>query len=172
MATTAVFIACSLDGFIADREGGLEWLEAAAGSEVDHGFDAFLADVDAVAMGRGTYDVVAGFDALPYGERQLFVFTHRPPEARPGVTFWSLEPAAAVDEWDRLGLRKVYVDGGRLISDFLGAGLVDEMTVTIVPVLLGGGHRLFHEGVPRRSWECTGVRQFPTGLVSLSYRRR
>ncbi|MBK9737953.1 MAG: hypothetical protein IPO93_00190 [Actinobacteria bacterium] len=83
----SVFIASSLDGFIATRDGSLAWLEAAAKEDEDYGFDAFLSSVDALAMGRGTYDHIAHLDPLPFGDRPVYVFTHRPPAPRPRVTF-------------------------------------------------------------------------------------
>ena len=99
-----------------------------------------MATVDAMAMGRGTYDHIAHIDPLPFGERPLFVFTHDPPEPREGVTFWQESPGGAVDHWTSQGLRRVYVDGGRLISSFLAEGLIDDLLLTKIscPCSRGG----------------------------------
>lgn len=168
----SVFIACSLDGYIADDDGRLDWLDAAAVAEEDYGFDAFLATVDALAMGRGTYDHIAHLDPLPFGSRPVFVFTHRPPAPRPGVTFCSMDPAEARLRWEQAGLGRVYLDGGHLISAFLDENLVDDLTLTIVPLLLGSGRRLFHPVGRSTALRLDAVAPFPSGLVNLSYTRR
>lgn len=167
----SVYIASSLDGYIATRDGTLDWLDAAARSDEDYGYDDFMAGVDALAMGRGTYDFIASIDPLPFGGRPVFVFTHRPPPARDGVTFWELSPRAAAERWSQLGLQRVYVDGGRLISDFLAEGLIDDLVLTRVPLLLGDGLPLFHAGLPRTDLELVDVRSWPSGFVNLTYRR-
>jgi dihydrofolate reductase len=168
----SVYIACSLDGFIASADGGLDWLEAIAGSGEDYGFEPFLAGVDAVAMGRGTWDTIAGVPDLPYGHRPLYVFTHRLADPRPGVTFWERSPRAALAEWADHGHRAVYLDGGRLVSAFLGEGLVDDLAVTVAPVLLGTGMPLFHPHGQVTDLALAGVRSWPSGMVQLRYRRR
>jgi dihydrofolate reductase len=131
-------------------------------------FDAFLETVDALAMGRGTYDHIASIDPLPYGGRPVYVFTHRPPEARDGVTFWAVAPTEAVDRWTEAGYRRVYVDGGALIRSFLAAGLIDDLTITIAPVVLGGGIPLFSGG-PGVELTLTGVTTFPSGMATVRY---
>jgi dihydrofolate reductase len=171
MPRLSVFIACSLDGYIATTEGSLDWLEQATLPGEDYGYDAFLATVDCVAMGRGTYDHIAGIDPLPFGERPVFVFTHRAPPAREGVTFWRAAPREAVARWNQMGLERVYVDGGALISSFLAEGLIDDLTITVAPVLLGAGRPLFHAGVPAAILESTAVKSWASGLVRLSYVR-
>jgi dihydrofolate reductase len=172
MTRLSVFIASSLDGYIARPDGSLDWLDDAARPDEDYGYDAFIADVDALAMGRGTYDFIASIDPLPFGGRPLYVFTHRPPPPRDGVTFWSPSPVEALAAWNDEGLGRVYVDGGVLVSSFLAEGLVDDLTITVVPLLLGDGLRLFH-GVPTSTWlALRDVTSFPSGMVNLRYDRR
>jgi len=166
----SVYIAASLDGFIATTDGDLGWLEASARADEDYGYDAFLADVDALAMGRGTYDHIASIDPLPFGERPVYVFTHQAAAPREGVTFWELDAAPAVQRWTELGHRHVYVDGGILISSFLKDGLIDDLTITVAPVLLGDGIRLFPGGFPQISLALDDTRAFPSGMVTLRYR--
>ena len=167
----SVFIASSLDGYIATRDGRLDWLEAAADGNEDYGYDSFLESVDALALGRGTYDHIAHLDPLPFGNRPVFVFTHRPPSARTGVTFWRVSPRVAVDRWTVLGLRRVYVDGGRLISDFLAEGLIDDLVLTKVPILIGEGLPLFHPSPRRTDLGLVSVKSWPSGFVNLEYSR-
>lgn len=167
----SVFVACSLDGYIATPEGSLDWLERAAAPDEDYGYDDFLASVDALAMGRGTYDHVAHLDPLPFGDRPVIVFTHRGPGPRGGVTFWSRTPEEAVTEWEALGVQHVYVDGGNLVGQFLDAGLVDDITVTVVPLLLGSGLPLFPRIDRATRLRLLDATPYPSGLVRLRYER-
>lgn len=167
----SVYIAASLDGYIATENDDLTWLESAGAPGEDYGFDAFLATIDLVVMGRGTYDHIASFDPLPYGDRPVQVFTHRAPADRPGVRFGSWTPEQAMADWRAAGLRRVYVDGGQLIGQFLAEGMIDDLTITFVPLLLGSGRRLFHP-VPRRAQlQLTAARSYPSGMMQVSYQR-
>ena len=166
----SVYIAHSLDGYIADADGSLDWLFARAG-DGDHGYAGFMAGIDGLAMGRRTWDFIADEPDIPFEGRPVYVFTGRPAAPRDGVTFWSRTPQQAVAEWRAAGLRHVYVDGGRLISDFLAAGLVDDFTLTVVPVLLGSGARLFHEIAVQTSLRLDSATPYPNGLVQLRYER-
>jgi dihydrofolate reductase len=171
MTRLSVFIATSVDGYIATSDGSLDWLERAARPDEDYGFQDFLADVDALAMGRGTYDHIAHLDPLPFGERPVYVFTHHLPEPRPGVTFWDLSPQAALARWEAQRFRRVYVDGGQVISDFLAEGLIDDLALTTAPVLLGSGRPLFHPIAPSGRLRLEGVRSWPSGFVTRTYLR-
>ena len=166
-----VFIACSLDGFIAGVDDDLSWLPPAG--DDDHGYAAFMADVGALLMGRGTYDVVTGFDAWPYGERPVLVATTRP--LLPAVTAVRAVqgPIAALVAEARVaaGEGDVYLDGGELIRQALDADLIDELTVTVVPVILGAGHPLFAGVAHRRQLELIGHR-VAGSLVQLTLRPR
>ena len=166
----SVFLACSLDGYIASREGSLDWLDTAVGAGEDYGYEEHIAGIDAFAIGRGTYDFIEHVDPLPFGDRKLFVFTRRPLE-REGVTPLQLTPGEAVAAWAEQGLRHVYVDGGVVISAFLEAGLIDDLTLTIVPLLLGDGLPLFHPGHTETRLVLEESRTFPSGVVWLRYRR-
>ena len=166
----SVYIAHSVDGYIADAEGSLDWLFSRAGTE-DYGYADFMAGVDGLAMGRGTWDFIADEPDLPFEGRPVYVFTGRGAGQRAGVTFWARTPAQAVVEWEAAGLRHVYVDGGRLISRFLAAGLVDDLTLTAVPVLLGSGSRLFHEIPAVTPLRLVSATPYPHGLVQLRYDR-
>lgn len=165
-----VFIACSVDGYIADTSGGLEWLDRAVGEDEDYGYDEFIADVDLLAMGRGTYDHIAHLDPLPFGGRLVEVFTHRPLSDRVDAAAVESSPAEAVERWRNQGVGKVYVDGGVLIASFLSIGAIDELTITVAPVLLGDGRRLFPVHTGPRALELDAVRSWPSGVVQLRYR--
>ena len=171
MTRLSVFIATSIDGYIAAVDGSLDWLEGAARPDEDYGYDAFLASVDALAMGRGTYNHIAHLDPLPFGDRPVYVFTHQAPELRAGVTFWTTSPREALAHWSEMGLERVYVDGGRVISAFLADDLVDDLVLTTAPVLLGAGRPLFHPGGRPVGMQLDGVRSWPSGFVTRTYRR-
>ena len=171
MTRLSVFIASSIDGFIADEHGSLDWLEDAAAPAEDYGYDDFLADVDALAMGRGTYDHIAHLDPLPFGDRPVYVFTRRPCEPRDGVHFCSGTPQQALLSWRARGHRRVYVDGGQLIASFLRAGLIDDMLLTTAPVILGGGTPLFPATGRRTGFRLVDVRSWPSGMVNRYYER-
>lgn len=167
----SVFIAHSVDGYIATDDDGLDWLDAAAVEGEDYGFFTFLADIDLIAMGRATYDVIKDEPVLPYGERPVHVFTHQQLGPRDGFEFYARSPQEAVEVWERAGVRHVYVDGGSLISQFLEAGLVDDMLLTSVPVLLGSGRPLFHRIGTSTPLRLVGTQEFPSGMLNRRYER-
>ena len=148
-----MFIATSLDGYIARPDGRLDWLEPMHVPGEDRGYQAFLDTVDTIVVGRGTYDVVLGFSSWPYVGKRVVVLTHRPAAPRHGEEFFEGDPAALVGRLARDGARRVYVDGGAVISQFLAAGLVDDLTINVVPIVLGEGLRLFHSPLPERAVE-------------------
>lgn len=169
-----MFIACSLDGFIAGPDDDLSWLPAPEGAD-DFGYGAFIADVGALLMGRRTHDVVAGFPGdWPYGERPVLVATQRPLSPKQATvravqgSIGELVRAAR----EVAGERDVYLDGGNLIRQALDAGLVDELTITVVPVVLGRGVPLFAGTAQRHALERVDVRSQSAGLVQLVYRPR
>lgn len=166
----SVFIATSLDGYIAREDGGIDWLERFASSGEDHGYAAFYASVDALVMGRGTYDTAIGFDEWPYAGKRVIVMTRRPAEARHGETFVAGTPLEVLEVLEREGCKHVYVDGGVVIRQFLAWHLLDELTISIVPILLGAGIRLFEEGEGERALELVETRSWPSGLAQLRYR--
>jgi dihydrofolate reductase len=162
----AVFIGTSLDGFIASDNGDLSWLEPEGVDIGDAGYDAFWAGVDAMLVGRATYDVAAGSDSWLYaGKRVLLLSSTADAGADPRVeVVRSLDEAA-----ERLAGVRTYVDGGQVIRAALRAGHVRELTVTTVPVLLGRGIPLFGD-LPRLALEHTATRVLPYGYVQSTWR--
>ena len=174
MSSTRVFIAASLDGFIAGPQDELDWLPS-GDVAVDDTFTPFFAQIGAILMGRRTYDVVSGFDGdWPYGDTPVLVATSEPLEAGvesvrsiSGTVAELVEAARAA-----AGERDVYVDGGALIRSALDADLIDEIAVTIVPVVLGSGVPLFAGAAQRHRLELIDSRSIGGDLVELSYRPR
>jgi dihydrofolate reductase len=167
----SVFIATSLDGFIARRDGAIDWLSIVETPGEDYGYARFFAGVDALIVGRRTYDTALGFSAWPYGGKSCVVFTHHPPEARHDERFYAGPPAALLAELRAAGVARAYVDGGALIRSFLREDLIDDITLSIVPVLLGDGVRLFDASVPERRLRLTASQAFASGLVQVTYER-
>lgn len=168
----AVFMAVSVDGFIARSDGGLDWLEAVQLEGEDYGYQAFFDSVDALVMGRNTYDAALSFERWPYEGKRCIVLTHRPASSRHGETFFDGTPDELIRALGRDGVRGVYVDGGATIRQFLASRLIDEMTLSIIPVVLGSGIRLFDSGAPEHPLVLLGSRSWPTGLVQVRYRAR
>jgi methyltransferase (TIGR00027 family) len=162
-----VFLAASLDGFIARPDDGLDWLEPFHGEE--HGYQAFFDSVDALVLGRGTYDTVLAFPEWPYGPKRLIVCTRRPATPAHGEEIWNGTPRDLAAKLDREGVRKVYLDGGKLIRAFFREGLVHEMTISAIPIVLGDGIPLFERGLPERLLTLRETKSFASGLVQTRY---
>ena len=168
----AAFLGMSLDGFIAGPNDELDWLERGGGPPEDHGFADFFASVDALLVGRRIWEVVSRFPEWPYEGKRVFVLTRRPAEGRHGERFLEGPPAQVVDALAAAGAGRVYVDGGRVVSQFLAAGLLDELTVSILPVVIGRGIRLFEDAGPERWLELVSSHVFGSGMVQLGYAAR
>lgn len=142
---TSVFVGTSVDGFIARRNGRYDFL--AAGEREPHGYDEFIAHVDALVIGRKTYETVLAFGEWPYGERLVIVLSSRPLDfsgVRGGrVEQMSGPPSEIYSQLSARGVKHVYVDGGVTVQEFLRAGLIQRITITRVPVLIGDGIPLF-----------------------------
>ncbi len=166
----SVFIGTSLDGFIARADGALDFLPDGGGEE--HGYEAFMASVDALVIGRKTYETVLGFDAWAYGDKAVFVLSTRALAPAPKgamVERMSGEPSDIVAVLESRGIRHVYVDGGITIQRFLVAGLIHRIIITRVPVLIGEGIPLFG-ALPRDiPLHHVATRQYQSGLVQSEY---
>lgn len=166
----SVFVGTSLDGFIARPDGSFDFLPT-DGAPGETGFEEFFAGVDALVMGRGTYETALAFPDWPYGGKPVVVLSHRdlPGPPRPTVERMQGEPGQVVAALAARGLRSLYVDGGLTIQAFLRAGVVDRLVVTRVPVLIGVGRPLFGplpRDVPLRH---VATRTLSGGMVQSTY---
>ncbi len=146
----SVYIATSLDGYIARKNGDLDWLPGADSSnpaDEDYGFHEFMDSVDAIAMGRKTFEKVLSFGEWPYGDTRVIVLTSREipisNELSKTVEAQSCSPTELAQELEEAGHQHLYVDGGKTIQSFLKAKLIQELTIFRVPVLIGSGIPLF-----------------------------
>ncbi|CAI0737253.1 Pyrimidine deaminase [Serratia quinivorans] len=174
MVTTHVFIATSLDGYIARQDGDIEWLLQRDDPTEDHGFDAFIADKDMIVMGRGTYEKVLGFDSWPYDLPVVVLSKQLANEPVPlplkgKLQFSDLAPKHLIAQLDEQNIHRVYLDGGQLIQSFLRENLVTDMVITTVPVLLGSGRALFGDLPQDADFKLLSSRSFPSGLVQSHY---
>jgi dihydrofolate reductase len=168
-----VFVGVSIDGFLAGEGDDLSWLPAPDPGGSDNGFGAFLESIGALLLGRRTYDVVEGLGGeWPYGERPLLVATRRPLAPKVATARAVEAPIARLVELAKEAAegRDVYVDGGELIRQALDADLVDTVTLTLVPVVLGRGHPLFAGATRRHRLALESSTRLPGGLVQLAYR--
>jgi dihydrofolate reductase len=171
--TVSVFVGASVDGFIARRDGGLDWLPAGGGEP--HGYDEFIASVDAIVIGRKTFETVLTFGGWPYGDKRVVVLSGRPVDlsvVRGGVVEqMGGPPAEIVSRLAASGAHHLYVDGGITIQRFLQAGLVDRLVLTRVPVLIGDGIPLFGSLPHDVRLRHVETRSYPSGLVQTEYVR-
>jgi dihydrofolate reductase len=166
----SVFVGTSVDGFIARLDGTFDFLDA-GGSE-PHGYEEFMATVDALVIGRNTYEVVLAFGGWAYGNKPVFVLSTHPLAPAPAeaiVEHMSGDPADIVAQLTARGIQHIYVDGGITIQRFLRAGLIQRLILTRVPVLIGSGIPLFGALPHDILLKHVATRQYTGGLVQSEY---
>jgi dihydrofolate reductase len=170
MLKASVFVGTSVDGFIARSDGALDWLPEDA---EEHGYEAFMASVDVLIIGRNTYDTVLGFGIWPYGAKPVVVLTHRPLAlplpAGAQVESLAASPAEVMATLEARGFRHAYVDGGIVVQQFLQAGLIQSLTITRIPRLIGSGIPLFGPLPQDIILRHVRTTHYPSGLVSSVY---
>lgn len=170
-----VYIATSLDGFIATAEGGLDWLYAVPNPDnADYGYADFIKGIDAIVMGRKTFDKVLTFDSWPY-TKPVFVLSNTlaqvPEIVKNKVESVRGEIKTIVKQLNAKGYRNLYIDGGRTIHSFLAEDLIDEITITRVPVLLGSGIPLFTQRSNQLTFKHQKTEVLSSALVKSHYSR-
>lgn len=172
----SIFIATSLDGYIARLNGDIDWLDAAnetVPEGEDCGYGKLMQSVDALVMGRNTYEKVLTFGSWPYGDTPVTVLSRNPimfPDHLPRTVQHSSEKLQELCErLSRDGVKHIYIDGGNTIQRFLAAGLVDELTITVIPVLLGEGISLFGSIGSDVPLTYMSVKDYEFGFVQLKY---
>ena len=166
----SVFVGVSVDGFMARKDGALDFLPPDGGEP--HGYDEFMASVDALVIGRRTYDTVLAFPQWPYGDKRVVVLSRNPLVPAPSgarVERECGEPAEIAARLSARGIRHAYVDGGETIQGFLRAGLIQRLIVTRVPVLIGEGTPLFGSTGYDVALRHVSTRSFASGLVQSEY---
>jgi dihydrofolate reductase len=167
----SVFVGTSLDGFIARQNGDLDFLPPGGGEP--HGYNEFIATVDAIVIGRNTFETVLPMKPWPYGNKRVVVLSSRPVDFSAviggAVEQMAGSPAEIVSKLAATGAQHLYIDGGITIQRFLRAGLIQHLTITRVPVLIGEGIPLFGSLPHDIRLRHLATRHYPSGLVSSDY---
>jgi dihydrofolate reductase len=169
--TCSVFVGTSLDGFIARPNGDFDFLPEGGGEP--HGYHEFLASVDAIVIGRNTFEKVLTLGPWPYGKKRVVVLSHRPVDFSTAVggvvEHMAGAPVEIVSRLAATGAQHLYIDGGVTVQEFLRAGLIHRLTITRVPVLIGNGIPLFGSLLHDIRLRHVETRQYASGLVSSDY---
>lgn len=172
-----VFIATSLDGYIADKNGGIDWLHSIPNPQGDDmGFSELMTEIDAIVMGRTTYEKVLSFGIdWPY-TKPVFVLSRSlktvPQELHEKVFLLEGTPSDILKEIHSRNYFRLYIDGGRTVQDFLKNDLIDELRITKIPILLGGGFPLFNELNCEQEYELIHSKIYLKQIVQSHYRRK
>ena len=175
LAKGHVYIATSLDGFVARKDHRIDWLLKQDTEGEDYGMESFMASVDGLVMGRGSYQNVLTFGKWPYKKPTIVMSktlrsSDLPTELKGQVELTQLEPEPLMFSLHRRGWKNVYVDGGKVVQSFFRAGLIEDLNLTRVPMLIGSGLSLFGELDDDLDLKHLGTQSFPSGLVQSRYR--
>jgi len=172
---TTVYVGTSLDGFIARKDGNIDWLVKYQNKEVHDSYNEFINRIDAMVIGRGTYEKVLSFPEWPY-EKKVFVLSTSlkqiPGTLNKKATLVAMKPAALLNYLSDKGFSNIYVDGGKVIQSFLKEDLIDELIITRVPELIGTGIPLFGYLDNDLRFEHIKTNIYSDGLVKSQYERK
>lgn len=167
-----IYIAMSLDGYIATESDDLSFLSLVEQENEDYGYGDFVKTVDTVIVGRKTYDKVLsmGYE-FPHANKESYIITRTPKASIGSIQFYTGDLKVLVDKLKQQAGGHIYCDGGaQIIHELLNGKLVDELIISVIPILLGGGVRLFKDGRPAHKLELVAVKQFEKGLAQLHYK--
>lgn len=170
----SVFIATSMDGYIAKKNGDIDWLTKFSpptqeNEEKDCGFSKFFSEIDVLVMGRNSYAVVSQFDPWPYEGKRVIVLSSTLTSVCKQAELFNGDITQLIKNLQIDGTKHIYVDGGATISQFLEMGLVDQLIISIIPVVLGSGIPLFSK-INNDKWcRLLSSQAFSNGLVQLKY---
>lgn len=168
MANSVIlYIATSLDGYIADVDGSVDWLF----HDQDYGYAEFYDSIDIVIMGKTTYEQVLSFGEFPWKEKQCYVFSHEQNKEEEYVTIVSGDAAEFLESFEDIDSRLWLVGGAHLLAPFFQNDLIDEYIISIHPVILGSGIPLFPATTPKVELELAGSTSFDSGLLQVLYKK-
>jgi dihydrofolate reductase len=176
MQKFVVYIAASIDGFIARQDGAVDWLDDLPNpNRIDHGYAGFYAGIDVVVMGRKTYEEILGFDVpWPYPDCKTFVITSQSayePTTPNTETIYTLNEKTIRHIQSKSKKNIWVVGGGQVVTSLINLNAIDEMILSIIPLVLGSGIRLFAGKPKETAFSLATTETFETGVVSLTYRR-
>jgi dihydrofolate reductase len=174
MSKVILYIAASIDGYIAKKDGNIDWLNAYPNpNNDDYGYSDLLSRISTTIMGRTTYDEVLSFGVeWPYPDKKSYVITHytdfKP--TTPNTEVYQGDLNSLISEI-RLNTQKDIwlIGGGKLITQFLNEGLIDEMILTVIPIMLGDGIPLFLKSSKETNWKLQNAKAYDSGFVNLTY---
>lgn len=165
----SIYIASSIDGYIARKNGNLDWLHYGHTGDEDYGFKKFTSTIDAVVMGRNTYEVVAGFDEWAYRDKRVIVLSNTLTKVRKEAELFSGQLPELLAKLHAENIKHIWIDGGITVTGFLDAGLVDDITISIIAMVLGSGIPLFSTMNQEHKCRLISTQSYPSGLVQLKY---
>ena len=168
-----LYIAASVDGYIAKPNNDLSFLSIVAQEGEDYGYHDFIKTVDTVILGRKTYDwVLTQVPEFPHKDKETYVITRTPRERIGKASFYTGNLQELIAQLKAAKGKNIFIDGGaEVVNELLREDLIDEYYLSIIPVLLGGGTRLFNDGRPEQQLELVSVRSFEKGLTQIRYKR-
>lgn len=165
----SIYIATSIDGYIARKDGNLDWLHYGHTGDEDYGFKNFFNSIDALILGRNTYEVISGFGDWPYKGKRVTVLSNTLKDVRKEAELFCGQLTDLLSKLHSENVRHVWVDGGITASKFLEDGLVDELTISIIAMVLGSGIPLFSTMNQEHKCRLISTQSYPSGLVQLKY---
>ncbi len=168
-----LYIATSLDGYIADERGDISWLSIVETPGEDYGYGEFIKSVDTVIMGRKTYDKILSFGIeFPHRDKECYIITRqqKPPDGN--ITFYNGDMGELIKKLKEKSGKDIFIDGGaQVVNELMKLDLIDEYIISIIPIFLGSGIRLFEQGRPQMNLKLKSCKDFPSGLVQMNYER-
>ena len=173
-AKVILYIAMSLDGFIARSNGAIDWLSPFENKNEDYGYAEFYKNIGAVIMGNNTYKQTLSFPEFPFKGKNCFVFTRNPIKAKDEhVAFVNTEVKGFIKHLRVKGKKNIWLVGGAaMVAEFLKCDAIDEFIISVIPVLLGEGIPLFRGNHDEKAVSLIGVKSFKSGVVQLHYKRK
>ena len=174
MRKVILYIASSLDGYIAKENNDLDWLGIVNDPPEDYGYHDFVNTVDTVIMGRKTYDKVLGFGIeFPHKDRKCYVISRTKTGNDENVTFYNGDIKSLIDDLLQQQGKDIFIDGGaEIVNELMKLGLIDKYIISIIPVFLGSGISLFQNGRPQMQLKLLRSSTFPSGLTQLWYEHK
>ena len=165
-----LYIAMSLDGYIATKTNDIGFLETVSQDGEDYGYNEFVSNIDTVIMGRKTYSKVLAMGHTPHPDKETYIVSRTPQKTIGNTKFYNGNLSELVKELKQQQGKNIYCDGGaEIVTLLLKDNLIDQLYLSVIPVFLGDGIRLFQDGRPQAQWHMVSAKQFPKGLVQLHY---
>jgi len=166
-----VFIAMSIDGFIAAENDNLDFLQLVEQEGEDYGYNEFHNSIDTVIMGRKTYDKIVSFDVpFPHSNKECYILTNNKELQSPSVQYYSNKVEALIAQLKSKAGKNIFVDGGaQIVQLLLQKQLIDEFIISIIPTIVGSSTTLFKKGITPQHYQLVSAKSFSKGLVQLHY---